>query len=363
MTFIRLRARTQIVGTPEKVLLRLGERQCKIAPCTDSVISLLSKLANGAEELQLQSYCQEQGGHAPNLSRCLQALSDRGFLETDHDIGNIDQQDIKRFDRFLHFLSEFEHPGITRFELLAKIRNTRVAVIGTGGQGSWIIYQLLCLGIGKLRLIDPDTVEISNLNRSILYDEMSLGRSKVDVAKEAVLRFAPRTEVETAPVWIKCPEDLLPMLSDVDLVIGAADTPPRRIREWIAEACHRAGVPSIQASGFRVGPFTRPGVSSCVGCDWQHQLARNPALEKMLEFQERLPRGASGLAAPVAAITAGVLGLEVARFLTGMPLMTQDAVWEMHDYQTSINPVPRHANCQICGNAGCSESQGSTDFS
>jgi hypothetical protein len=355
MTFIRLRARTQIVGTPEKVLLRLGERQCKIAPCTGAVISLLTKLAAGGEALQLQLYCQEQGEQEPNLSRCLQALSDRGFLETDQDLVNIDEEDIKRFDRFLHYLSEFEHPGKTRFELLAKIRNTRVAVIGTGGQGSWIIYQLLCLGIGKLRLIDPDTVEMSNLNRSILYDEKSLGRPKVDVAKETVLRFAPRTHVETAPVWIRCPGDLLPLLSDVDLVIGAADTPPRRIREWIAEACLRAGVPSIQASGFRVGPFTQPGVSSCVGCDWQHQLDRNPALQKMLEFQERLPRGASGLAAPVAAITAGIVGLEVARFLTGMPLVTQDAVWEMHDYQTSINPVPRHTNCQICGTAACAE--------
>jgi molybdopterin/thiamine biosynthesis adenylyltransferase len=313
------------------------------------VLGLLNELAVGGDAAQVVSNCAANEEAETILARYLQELWDRGFLETEHSTNNIEPQDINRFDRFLHFLSEFELPTRSRFDLLSKIRQTRVVVIGTGGQGSWIIYQLLCLGVGRLRLVDPDVVELSNLNRSILYDESSIGRLKVEVAKESITRYAPRTEVETRPIWIKSSADVLPMLSDADLVIGAADTPPRRIREWIAEACHISGVPSVQASGFRVGPFTFPGNSACVGCDWQHQLERNPSLEIMLEFQERLPKGTSGLAAPVAAITAGVIGLEVARFLTGATLQTRNAVWTMTEYQAETISISRHPHCRICG--------------
>ena len=346
---IRLRARTQIVGSTDRVLLRLGASSCKLAPCGDDVVMFLNSLAaGGPEDAILDAISNGDPGVRARFEKYLSVLDRRGFIERDRISSAIHKNDLLRFDRFFHYLSEFETSCRSRYDILRDIGQTTVVLVGIGGQGSWIVYQLLCLGIGRLRLIDPDIVEMSNLNRSILFDEATVGRPKVEVASEAIARFSPRTRVETARVLIRSSHDLLPHLQGADLVVGAADTPPRKIRTWIAEACHQSNIASVQASGFRVGPFTRPGISACVGCDWEHQVDRNPRLGDMLDFQERLPQGASGLAAPVTAITAGVVGLEIARYLVGAPLETENGVWSMDGYSSAISPVSKHPRCKIC---------------
>src|SRR5881409_2881759 len=76
-----------------------------------------------------------------------------------------------------------------------KIRSTSVLCIGAGGLGSPIAMYLAAAGIGKLGLVDFDSVEISNLQRQIIHGTEDVGRPKTQSAKETIQRINPNVEV------------------------------------------------------------------------------------------------------------------------------------------------------------------------
>ena len=87
-------------------------------------------------------------------------------------------------------------------EALEKLFQTRVAVFGVGGVGGYVVEALARAGIGALDLIDHDSVGESNLNRQILATYDTIGRRKVEVAKERVLSINPDCKVTAMPVFV-----------------------------------------------------------------------------------------------------------------------------------------------------------------
>ena len=77
-----------------------------------------------------------------------------------------------------------------------RLFRSRVAVIGCGGLGGYLIEQLARLGVGTLVLVDPDVFEEHNLNRQLLSSPAHLGIPKVDVARERVAAINPAVTVE-----------------------------------------------------------------------------------------------------------------------------------------------------------------------
>ncbi|MBU0510125.1 MAG: ThiF family adenylyltransferase, partial [Chloroflexi bacterium] len=77
-----------------------------------------------------------------------------------------------------------------------KIKNAKVLVAGAGGLGSAILTYLSIAGIGKIRIIDNDQVELSNLNRQMLHTHMDIGRDKVDSARERLEQLNPDIHIE-----------------------------------------------------------------------------------------------------------------------------------------------------------------------
>jgi bacteriocin biosynthesis cyclodehydratase domain-containing protein len=258
---------------------------------------------------------------------------------------------LERFDRLLHYLSEWETAGSSRFDLLDRLRSASVAIVGLGGGGSWLAYVLACCGVGRLTLIDGDVVEPSNLSRSILYGEEDVGRPKAAAAAAAVERFTSHTEPEPHVCRIDGAERLAGILEGADLVVGMADQPPWLAREWVARACQATGTPGLQAGGFGVGPLHRPGESACAICLWTERIERNPGLPAALRAQRRLPRAISGGFAPVGAMLAAIAGSDAVRQLAGhQPPVTLDAVWQMNpDFTASFSPLRRRADCPVCG--------------
>ena len=86
-------------------------------------------------------------------------------------------------------------------EAMTKLAGARVAVFGVGGVGGYTVEALARCGVGMLDLIDNDTVSISNLNRQILATHSTVGRLKVDVARERVLDINPACVVRTYPCF------------------------------------------------------------------------------------------------------------------------------------------------------------------
>lgn len=349
---VTLRARTEFFGDSDFAFLRLGQRTMKIADCNDEMVSFLSALCQGGTGTQIVEVPGSSDEMRRRMKAVLQELDRRGFLERPASALGLPDEDVARFDRFLHYLSEFEAEGMTRFDLLKRLRNTTVMVIGVGGMGSWILYQLACLGVGRLVLVDGDAVELHNLNRAVLFSEDSVGTAKVEAARAQLFRFAPSTSIVVHNTYIDGPDKLMPLLEGVDLVIPTADEPRDEIRFWIAEACHRAKVPSLNVSGMKVGPLTEPGKSACYACERQSAVSDNPKYLDMLAFRKSLPKGQSGGLSPIAATTAGVAGMEILNYLVSATSKTRNAIWEMDGNLISrFVPVNMVVDCPVCGSS------------
>lgn len=147
-------------------------------------------------------------------------------------------QEKKRYDRHIS-LSGIGEAGQER------IKQSRVVVIGAGGLGSPASLYLAAAGVGRLGIVDDDTVSESNLQRQILYDTSRLGRPKVEVAKEKLALLNPYCEIVPHPMRLT-PENALGILSAYDLVVDATDNLSSRY--LIDDTCHALGKPFVYGS-------------------------------------------------------------------------------------------------------------------
>ena len=150
-------------------------------------------------------------------------------------------EDRQRYDRNLR-LAPVGEAGQRR--LLA----ARAAVVGAGGLGSAAIYYLAAAGVGRLRIIEPDRLELSNLNRQILHRAAEVGGMKVESAARAARDLNPGCRVEALAERVT-PETAPRLLAGADVVLDCTDNFPTRF--VIADACWRAGLPLVEASALR----------------------------------------------------------------------------------------------------------------
>jgi len=109
-----------------------------------------------------------------------------------------------------------------------KIKRVSILVIGAGGLGSSVLQYLSAAGVGKIGIVDDDKVELSNLNRQLIYGENDLGKSKVDVAKNHISKSNPSIEIETFKIHID--ENNLPDIIDgYDLIADCSDNIETRL--------------------------------------------------------------------------------------------------------------------------------------
>lgn len=132
-------------------------------------------------------------------------------------------------------------------ENLKKLSACRVAVFGIGGVGGYVVEALARSGVGELDLIDSDTVNISNINRQIIATHDTLGKSKVDAAKERVMNINPDAKVSTHNTFY-LPENSSEFdFKKYDYIVDAVDTVTAKI-EIIVNA-KKAGTPVISCMG------------------------------------------------------------------------------------------------------------------
>ena len=130
---------------------------------------------------------------------------------------------------------------------LSRLRNARVAIFGIGGVGGYAAEALARSGIGQLDLIDNDTVSISNLNRQIIALHSTVGRLKVDVARERILDINPEAVVRAYPCFY-LPENAEQFdFTQYDYIVDAIDTVTGKLS--LVERAHAVGTPIISAMG------------------------------------------------------------------------------------------------------------------
>ena len=132
-------------------------------------------------------------------------------------------------------------------EAMERLFRARVAVFGLGGVGGYAVEALARSGVGTLDLIDDDTVNLTNLNRQIIATHETLGRHKVDAARERVLSINPGAVVHTYKTFF-LPETAGQFdFTQFDYVVDAIDTVTGKL--MLVEAAQRAGTPVISCMG------------------------------------------------------------------------------------------------------------------
>lgn len=125
------------------------------------------------------------------------------------------------------------------------LRQRRVFLAGCGGLGGYLLEHLLRAGVGAITVCDGDTIVPSNLNRQLLADMESLGRSKTEAACARAALVNPEAAVEARPVFLTA-DNALGLIAGHDLALDALDSPAAR--RILASACCQAGIPLVHGA-------------------------------------------------------------------------------------------------------------------
>ena len=131
-------------------------------------------------------------------------------------------------------------------ESLERLKNSKVAIFGVGGVGSYVVEGLARAGVGHFVLVDNDTVAESNINRQLVADYNTLGQDKVEVAKRRILLVNPDAEVETHKIFY-LPGQEQNIIDGCDYVVDAIDTVSAKIA--LVEECSQKEIKIISSMG------------------------------------------------------------------------------------------------------------------
>lgn len=197
----------------------------------------------------------------------LDILNNENLIEETDDIDkyNINERYLPNVNYFSRFTDYDKSP----YAIQEKINNSTILLLGLGGGGSNILTMLSGLGPKKIKIVDYDKVERSNLGRQLLFKESDIGKLKVDVALETIKQMNSLIEFEGYNKKIEKIEDVLELIDSVDLVICVIDEPPFIAQKTVNKAIVKAGVPCVfgasQVSRGRVFSVI-PGKTGCFDC-------------------------------------------------------------------------------------------------
>lgn len=216
----------------------------------------------------------------------------------------------------------------------------RVLIVGVGGLGSPAALYLAAAGVGTLGLVDPDQVELSNLQRQILHHTPDLGRTKVASAAAKLSALNPDVTIRTHAERLTA-DNACRIISAYEFVIDATDSFPAKF--LIADACHFAGVPYAHAGirGFQGQVLTvLPGQTACYRC-----LFGGPP-------PEPTPPPAGPLGA-VPAVIGSLQALEAVKFLLGRGTLLTNRLLTFDGLASRFHEaaVTRNPQCPLCGAA------------
>lgn len=148
----------------------------------------------------------------------------------------------------------------------ARLKESAVLVIGAGGLGSPVLFSLAGAGVGRIGIVDVDTIAASNLNRQFLYTVADIGQPKAEVAGARLRAYHPDLVIE--PYCLRLNKaQALDLFPKFDLIVACVDN--KATRRLINQGCHQLAKPLVDGGirGF-AGYCTliEPGVTPCFDC-------------------------------------------------------------------------------------------------
>jgi molybdopterin-synthase adenylyltransferase len=290
----------------------------------------------------------------------LQVLLESGFLEdaATQPPPELSADDVERYKPNLNFFRAIAAPGVSCFDAQVLLKQTRVTIFGLGGIGSNVAMSLAELGVGHISAIDFDRVELSNLNRQVLYSTTLVGTPKAVAAAQRMKEFNPDIEFVAEERKLTSLADAQDVVDSTapDFLFCLADRPNGYIDFWTNQACVRRGIPYTAASiSCAVGTAysVLPGAGPCYQCRVDQEAAGEPQLTEALDYirkhQVNASNGALGAACMMMAC---FLSYELLRWRTGMtPMLAADRLLEVDfmTFEQRWHDFSRRDDCRVCG--------------
>jgi bacteriocin biosynthesis cyclodehydratase domain-containing protein len=299
----------------------------------------------------------------PELTAAIAELEDAGVV-TEHGFdpgaAGLSPDEAVRYDRQLHYFGDQASAGSSATGMQLALRDATVVVLGAGGLGSWTMAGLACAGVGRIVAVDDDTIELSNLNRQVLYRMSDVGRRKVDVAAEALRGL--NDEIEFVPIArrVGCVEDVRSVAAGADFVVCTADSPVHEIGRWVNTACLELGLPHTSAGQFpprvRIGPTFVPGRTACLECQERAVRRGFPLYDELVEHRGHNAPVAATLGAP-SGLIGSLLAMEVIHWITGISepaTLGRGLIFDLRDFSSHWESVERDPDCECGTMARCS---------
>jgi adenylyltransferase/sulfurtransferase len=240
------------------------------------------------------------------------------------------EDEIKRYQR------HFNIPGWNE-ETQLKLKNASVFVAGAGGLGSAVLYYLAAAGVGKITICDSDIVEISNLNRQILYGTDDVGKAKVIAAVEKLSLL--NNGIELISMKSKIEYETLQSISGNNLIIDCVDN--FETRHILNRISLEKKIPMLHAGVTEFYcQFTllKPGETPCLGCF----------------IPEEAPSSGKGIIGAMAGVAGSIEAMEAIKYLAGVGenLAGRLLFIDMKSLSFNTMIIKKNPECKICSGTG-----------
>ena len=246
----------------------------------------------------------------------------------------LSSKDTDRYSRQI-MLEEIGYQG------QLKLRAAKVCVVGVGGLGNPITTRLAAMGIGKLRIVDRDVIELSNLHRQTMFDESDVGQVKVEVAAKKLKKLNPDVEIESLPISIN-DYTALDAVEGCDVVIDALDSVNARYA--LNKACVEKNIPFVTGAAVGVSgqAFTiLPHQSACYSCMF-------PALD-----EDSMPTcSIEGVHPSILSVIGGIEVAEAVKIILGKKPGLSDKILhvDLENLDFVMTRTFKAEECPVCGN-------------
>lgn len=293
----------------------------------DGGIRRLLTLIDGsrtAAEIEQQFRAADPGSEL-DVAAVLADLDDAGVLADGSDATTLDAYHLERWKRNIGFFETYASLTRSKYAMQEKLRDCKVTLLGLGGIGSHISLDLLGAGVADLRVVDFDKVELSNLNRQILYSDAEIGQSKVDIALRKLSSYYPSAKIDGVERKLSSADDVHDMIAGRDFTVCVIDRPKLDVHRWINEASVRAGVPYLVGGVETQRAITFMVIPANTGCAECWRLsAADDELTRALRAQMGQRHDMAGIGpdaaafGPLVTTVTAMLITDLVRYVTGI---------------------------------------------
>ena len=292
-------------------------------------------------------------GEMEDIREVISFLIESGWVE---DAGasrpaNLSPAEVTRYGRNTDFFSWIDQsPRGSPLELQATLKGAGVTIIGMGGIGSAVAMSLAAAGVGRIHCVDGDVVELSNLNRQLVYTEHDIGRHKVTSAVASLQSLNSSITVTGDPVMVHDPKEMARQVGNSDVFMVCAEN----MESMANQVALQLRTPWIIAA--YTGPMMAvctyvPGHTGCYSCLLATEEERmRDAGRADLDRTERIP-GFNPVIAPTAQIAGHFAAYEALRLLLGMEVQTAGRMLHRnfldYDHQYYVDGSAR-PDCPMC---------------